>query len=73
MNGKDYRQQITTIYIYPNGMILVFDQKGRQMPRFQGHNDLKRLKRIQNRIYRQRFKEVTWTEFMSKPSLNENN
>jgi hypothetical protein len=28
---------ITKVFLFPNGMVMVFDQYGEQMPEYQGH------------------------------------
>lgn len=37
---------ITNVYIWDNGMVMVFDQVGQQMPDYQGHVDEVRSKII---------------------------
>jgi len=32
-------RRITTVYSFPNGMVMVFDQDGKQMPEFQGRRE----------------------------------
>ena len=60
MSGKDYKHQITAIYVFQNGMLAVFDQNDNQMPFFQGRRSYLTMKRIKDRIKRQRNKIVEW-------------
>lgn len=60
MIGKDYRHQITAVYVFKNGMVAVFDQHDKQMPFFQGRGNTRTMKRINDRIKRQRNKNVEW-------------
>lgn len=60
ISGKDYRHQITAVYVFQNGMVAVFDQHDKQMPFFQGRGGFRTMKRINDRIKRQRNKIVEW-------------
>jgi len=59
-----YKHMITTITVctYPepyNDLLMVFDQNGEQMPNFQGERTYKSMKKIKDRIVRQKT-PVTW-------------
>jgi len=36
---REYKHRITTIFIFTNGMVAVFDQNDQQMPFFQGKKE----------------------------------
>ena len=50
---------IKTVYVWQNGMVMVFNQRGEQMPRYQGHkNDvLPKLRRLKTQ-----FPHIEWHE-----------
>lgn len=52
--GKKYKHMINSVYVFPNNMVMVFDQDGEQMPKFQGERTLKLMKKIKDRHYRQK-------------------
>ena len=59
-----YKHLITKIIVctYPspyNDVLAVFDQNGEQMPQFQGERTFKVMKKIKDRIVRQKT-AVTW-------------
>lgn len=54
-----YKQMIMHVYIFKNGMVAVFDQNDKQMPKFQGRRSFKLMNKIKNRIVRQKTK-VFW-------------
>lgn len=37
--GNETKRIITNVYVFPNGMVMVFDQHGKQMPDYQGRSD----------------------------------
>lgn len=51
-----YRQMVTRVHIFPNKMVMVFDQNGGQMPRFQGGRTPELMGRIRRRVARQKTK-----------------
>ena len=54
-----YRHMITDVFVFKNGMVAVFDQKGEQMPDFQGNRTMKLMKKIKDRHMRQK-SAVLW-------------
>jgi len=38
-DSKENKLKITTVYSFPNGQTMVFDQFGKQMPEFQGRTE----------------------------------
>lgn len=62
MGRQDYKHQITAVYVFQNGMVAVFDQYDQQMPFFQGRKSDLTMKRIKDRMKRQRCKIVEWKE-----------
>lgn len=57
---NEYKQRISAVYVFKNGMVAVFDQRGQQMSFFQGRRDFKRMKQIKDRIDRQKPCGVEW-------------
>ena len=55
---RDYKHVIKTVFVFPNGMVVVCDQNGVQMPYFQGEK-VKAMPRIKRRLGRQKGK-VEW-------------
>jgi len=50
---REYKHKITTIFVFLNDMVAVCDQKGEQMPFFQGKRE-EALPRIKRRLTRQK-------------------
>jgi hypothetical protein len=57
---KPYKHQIKTVYVYKNGTIAVLDQNNNQMPEFQGMRTFPLMKRLKDRINRQKPCFVKW-------------
>lgn len=53
---------ITTVYCFANGMTMVFDQDGKQMPEFQGPTEEVRGK-IEATGYSMPTEALTWKSF----------
>jgi hypothetical protein len=54
-----FKQNITAVYVFKNGMIAVFDQFGTQIPFFQGRQS-EAMPKIKRRIARQMPCNVRW-------------
>lgn len=50
---RDYKHKITTVYVFENGMVAVFDQNDEQMPFFQGRKE-EAIPKIKRRLERQK-------------------
>lgn len=54
-----YKHMITDVFVFTNGMVAVCDQNGELMPKFQGERTFNLMKKIKDRIQRQKI-PVTW-------------
>lgn len=50
---QNFKHNITTIYVFRNGMVVVFDQNGQQMPFFQGRQK-EAMPKIKRRLAKQK-------------------
>lgn len=62
----EYKQMITDVFIFPNDMVAVTDQNGKQMPKFQGKRTFKLMKKIKDRISRQKTSVTFHGRFIHK-------
>jgi len=58
-NKGKFKQTITAVYIFKNGIVAVFDENDKQMPKFQGKQS-EVMPKIKRRISRQVPCKVEW-------------
>lgn len=59
MEKKKFQQTIVAVYVFKNGTVVVFDEEDRQMPFFQGPQDIA-MRRVKRRIEKQRPCSIEW-------------